>query len=69
MNEWPLVWCSSCRKLVEYIRDVLPANKTNNHDGLDIVCNECHLVIVTFHKEGVDHASLKPDAGQRSGAS
>lgn len=40
---WSLIWCPTCQT----VRRMLMT--ADGHEGADILCDECHVIIATFH--------------------
>ena len=48
MKHFSHVWCDACQKIQPMIFDVMQANRKNDHDAADIVCDECKSIIATL---------------------
>ena len=55
------VYCPQCEKVVEYLRETLPATGLKPHIAADIMCRECANVIATFYAKEQGTVYNKPE--------
>src|SRR5262249_32896334 len=62
------VWCPTCNKTQPMIFDVMKANDKNEHDAVDIVCNECKSVIATLPGPSAHRAGVRTGRAEKARA-
>jgi hypothetical protein len=55
LDDFPDVYCPTCRRVQPALFDVIKADAYIDHDSLDIVCKGCRSLIATLHSEKPNH--------------
>jgi uncharacterized protein YlaI len=54
LSKYPLIYCDLCGKTQPLVTDEMSTDRLNDHDAMDLMCGECHLIIATVHAIRVD---------------
>src|SRR6516162_1465450 len=68
LARFPRVWCSTCNRTQPMIFDVMKANDKNDHDAVDIVCDECKSIIATLHGPSAHRPGVRTDRAEKARA-
>jgi uncharacterized protein YlaI len=49
LNQYPRIYCSNCGETKTLLVDEMRADRLNDHDAVDLMCSDCHLVVATLH--------------------